>query len=195
MGGRRPDRGGSCGPGSGAADGSSRARCDVTTASTVTVTTPEVQTTELPPDGIWPDGQNWIDSGVVLAAGDQVLIEAEGEATHDGPTPTAPTEIPGPRRRGRISRNWRKRTTTHWWDVSVRTTRRSWSANSSHSPPTTREPCISVSTTWAWRTTRASTSSTSPLPDRDQPPAMVVASSRMAASTSGPPPPLCTATE
>ena len=142
----------------------------VTTASTVTVTTPEVQTTELPPDGIWPDGQNWIDSGVVLAAGDQVLIEAEGEATHDGTDPYGPDGDPRPEEKGaNLPELARKRTTTRWWDVSVRTTRRSWSANSSHSPPTTREPCISVSTTWVWRTTRASTSSTSPLPDRDQP--------------------------
>ena len=72
----------------------------VTTASTVTVTTPEVQTTELPPDGIWPEGQNWIDSGVVLAAGDQVLIEAEGEATHDGTDPYGPDGDPRPEKKG-----------------------------------------------------------------------------------------------
>jgi uncharacterized caspase-like protein len=71
-----------------------------TAPTTVTVPAPETVTVEVPPNGIWPDGQNWIDTGIVLQSGDEVSIEAEGEATHDGTSTSGPEGDPDSTKRG-----------------------------------------------------------------------------------------------
>lgn len=65
-----------------------------------TVTVPAPVLVEVPPNEIWQPRQPWIDTGITLASGDQVLIEAEGEASHDGADLFGPDGDPRPERRG-----------------------------------------------------------------------------------------------